>query len=195
MKASSDPRAQPCEPSQPHNTIPVGSSTAASLGRCGRICGNSTEKQMCQGLDDLASHKHGQGWKTSSLCLTMAPCSIPADIAVPSPRRAVRSAHPKHPKNDAQSCSGLWLSVLWKHSSFQGKHSPSRPGPGEAHPHSGSIWAAAREEIKEINHILFVLSKHSLESHDSALHLLLPSRKPRCWLLWWLQGTGSPGLA
>lgn len=40
-----------------------------------------------------------------------------------------------------------------------------------------------------------MLSKHSLESRDSALHLLLPGRKPQCWLLWWLQGMGSPGLA
>lgn len=179
----------------PHNPNPVGSSTAVSTGHCGRICGNSTEKQMCQGLDDLASHKHGQGWKTSSLCLTMAPCSIPAGIALPTPTGAVISAHPKHPKNGAQSCHGSWVSVLWKQSSFQGKYSTSCPGPGEAHPHPGSIWAAAREEIKEINHILIMLSKHSLGSRDSALHLLLPGRKPCCWLLWWLQGMGSPGLA
>lgn len=31
-----------------------------------------------------------------------------------------------------------------------------------------------REEIKEINHILFMLSKRSLESYDQTLHMLFP---------------------
>lgn len=37
---------------------------------------------------------------------------------------------------------------------------------------SGSISAVVREEIKEINRILFVLSEHSLESHDETTHML-----------------------
>lgn len=37
---------------------------------------------------------------------------------------------------------------------------------------SGSISAVVREEIKEINRILFVLREHSLESHDETMHML-----------------------
>lgn len=46
---------------------------------------------------------------------------------------------------------------------------------------SGSISAVVREEIKEINRILFVLSEHSLESHDKTAHMLFQAEDCSAW--------------
>lgn len=46
---------------------------------------------------------------------------------------------------------------------------------------SGSISAVVREEIKEINRILFVLSEHSLESHDEATYMLFQAGNSSAW--------------
>lgn len=62
--------------------------------------------------------------------------------------------------------------------------------PGEGCRQAGSTQAGAREEIKEINRISFVLSKRSLESHDETWHMLFSKQEGAGLVITgWCQGS------